>query len=435
MSSSNNEDINSRPIKRKKRCCRICGLPGHDRRICPSKTDRDQQSTRNSNTLTTPPPQVLEQGTDQAVFVDGHDYALDECVYVVIDLETTGFSRTLDHIIEIALEVLTYEGIAVEDGNYSSLVRPPRPVPNVVSQLTGISDDMVKDQRPFSTVIQEVFKFIDDRINFIEESGRREVLHAIFVGHNARRFDFPFLVSEMKENNLLSLLQHRRYRMGLDTMILAKISVQTLNLSIPSSYKLCDLYEYIAGASLENAHRASADVKATSALLRYKPFWGQRKMHFVPFVTEEEPDSNEAKRDDSDIDSDSSVDDPHVNESEEDSSEVPHIAWKQNKTFKGFDCAGKFAEEFQRRRTRLSSGGCHGDRTGLQCAESSVNSPNKAWRQIFTNSILDKIVSYTNLYGEERCKDWVVVTRQDITDFVSILFISKWATCNQQCFR
>jgi hypothetical protein len=42
---------------------------------------------------------------------------------------------------------------------------------------------------------------------------------------------------------------------------------------------------------------------------------------------------------------------------------------------------------------------------GVQCAKNSVNSPNKAWRMIFTNSILDKIVKCTNKYSEEKMSD------------------------------
>ena len=100
-----------------------------------------------------------------------------------------------------------------------------------------------------------------------------------------------------------------------------------------------------------------------------------------------------------------------------------------NKDFKGFDSESKFVAEFQRRNTRATSG----IRTGLQCAESSVNSPSKAWRQVFTNAILDKIMVYTNEYGEENCNDWVTVSRQDITDFF-LFCLSVSQCCVWVCF-
>ena len=54
---------------------------------------------------------------------------------------------------------------------------------------------------------------------------------------------------------------------------------------------------------------------------------------------------------------------------------------------------------------------------------SSVNSPAKAWQQIFTSTILDKIVAYTNLYGNQNAKDWSNIDRQDLLNFFAVLFI------------
>ena len=90
-------------------------------------------------------------------------------MYVVLDLETTGFSYKNNNIIEIAVEVLSHEGIPLEDGLYSSLVRPPRPIPSFVSDLTGITHDMVKTKQIFSVVVVEFFEFINDRINLLDD--------------------------------------------------------------------------------------------------------------------------------------------------------------------------------------------------------------------------------------------------------------------------
>ena len=53
---------------------------------------------------------------------------------------------------------------------------------------------------------------------------------------------------------------------------------------------------------------------------------------------------------------------------------IERTCWQMNKDFKGFDSESKFVEEFQQRNTRAALGIW----TGLQCAESSVNSPSKA---------------------------------------------------------
>ena len=76
-----------------------------------------------------------------------------------------------------------------------------------------------------------------------------------------------------------------------------------------------------------------------------------------------------------------------------------------------------FEQEFTRRLNQIQ--------TGLQCSKSSVNSPGKAWEAIFTNCILDKIVTYTNEYGEAMVSRWMKVTRSNLMNFISILFLAS----------
>jgi hypothetical protein len=63
-------------------------------------------------------------------------------------------------------------------------------------------------------------------------------------------------------------------------------------------------------------------------------------------------------------------------------------------------------------------------KTGLQCLEMEVNTPIRAWRQIFQNHLLDKIVRYTNNYGQLHAKRWQDMTRKDLESFSAVLFIS-----------
>ena len=49
-------------------------------------------------------------------------------------------------------------------------------------------------------------------------------------------------------------------------------------MSLPTSYKLADMVDYI-GAAMHTSHRALADVKGTSAVFRYNPFWVERKRY------------------------------------------------------------------------------------------------------------------------------------------------------------
>jgi hypothetical protein len=53
-----------------------------------------------------------------------------------------------------------------------------------------------------------------------------------------------------------------------------------------------------------------------------------------------------------------------------------------------------------------------------------VSTPIRAWKEIFKDKLLDKIVKYTNEYGQAHAKAWKDITRKDLLSFIAILFIS-----------
>jgi hypothetical protein len=54
-----------------------------------------------------------------------------------------------------------------------------------------------------------------------------------------------------------------------------------------------------------------------------------------------------------------------------------------------------------------------------------VSTPIRAWRLIFTKNLLDKIVRYTNDYGEAKSKEWSDITRKGLEHFIAILFVTS----------
>ena len=79
-------------------------------------------------------------------------------------------------------------------------------------------------------------------------------------------------------------------------------------------------------------------------------------------------------------------------------------------------------ELFEERLT--SSGRSRRRRIGLQCSPIDVNTPIRAWREVFKNTLLEKIVRYTNEYGRLHAKRWNDITRKDLESFLAVLFIS-----------
>ena len=94
--------------------------------------------------------------------------------YVVLDLEMTGLSAKTDHIIEIGAVKIKNNTIV---DTMECLVNPRCKIPTRVTELTGITDDMVRLGRDKDEAILELLEFIDGYI---------------LVGQNIN-FDYSFL--------------------------------------------------------------------------------------------------------------------------------------------------------------------------------------------------------------------------------------------------
>ena len=66
---------------------------------------------------------------------------------IFLDLETTGLSPRDDGITEIGAVILE-EGKPTRE--WSTLVRPKKPIPPEIARMTGISNEMVRDAPAFS---------------------------------------------------------------------------------------------------------------------------------------------------------------------------------------------------------------------------------------------------------------------------------------------
>ena len=81
--------------------------------------------------------------------------------FVVLDLETTGLSPLYDNIIEVA--ILKVRDCKVAE-TYSSLINPERELDDFTTELTGITDKMLKNAPVFKDVAKEIRCFIGDDV-------------------------------------------------------------------------------------------------------------------------------------------------------------------------------------------------------------------------------------------------------------------------------
>ena len=152
--------------------------------------------------------------------------------YTIIDVETTGQSNRITEI-----SIFKYNGNEIID-EFTSLVNPQTFIPDYITSLTGIDNDMVANAPTFKTIAQDVLNITNN---------------SIFVAHNVN-FDYNVIRNEFK---LLDLDFNRK---KLCTVRLAR----KLFPGFPS-YSLGKLCKSL-NINLTDRHRAKGDAKATVVL-------------------------------------------------------------------------------------------------------------------------------------------------------------------------
>jgi DNA polymerase-3 subunit epsilon/ATP-dependent DNA helicase DinG len=147
---------------------------------------------------------------------------------VSLDIETTGLDPVNDAIIEIG--AVRFNGSRIE-AEYSQLINPGRPIPPMITQLTGIKDEMVRREPPIKAIIQDFENFV----------GTCPVL-----GHNVR-FDLGFLRKQTRAFE---------YNDIIDTYELAAVFLPTA-----SRYNLGALQQLLS-IPFPATHRALDDARA-----------------------------------------------------------------------------------------------------------------------------------------------------------------------------
>ena len=163
---------------------------------------------------------------------------------VVFDTETTGIEFGTDRIIEIGAAALEN---GEEQGGFNALIRLPagQTLPHFITQLTGITDEQLRDEGVDERTAAEGFCRLLD--------GAEQPL---LVAYNAQ-FDLNFLYYLLRPLGLLSVLQKPRF--------LDALTVYRDRRNFP--HKLCNAIEAYGLTGVENSHRAVDDARAAALLL------------------------------------------------------------------------------------------------------------------------------------------------------------------------
>lgn len=156
-------------------------------------------------------------------------------MFAIIDIETTGGDPKVNKITEIA--ILIHDGEKLI-GQYTTLVNPGQEIPPFISQLTGITNEMVQNAPSFRDVARQIDELTQGKV---------------FVAHNVR-FDYYFMKEEFKKIGM------HFQRKQLCTVRLSRKIIPGL-----VSYSLGNLCEQIQ-IPIYDRHRAMGDAAATLKL-------------------------------------------------------------------------------------------------------------------------------------------------------------------------
>ena len=163
---------------------------------------------------------------------------------VVFDLETTGLDLVNDRIIQISYIKVSPNDAEGEEQRKSLFVNPGISIPLVVQELTGITDEMVKDAPTF----KQLAKILADTFTGCD-----------FAGYNSNRFDIPMLAEEF-------------LRAGVDFDFSKSRLIDAQSIFYKREPRtLAAAYKFYTGRKMEEdfrAHRADEDTEATYRVLQ-----------------------------------------------------------------------------------------------------------------------------------------------------------------------
>lgn len=159
-------------------------------------------------------------------------------LYAIVDIETTGGYAGAGGITEIAVFVSDGEKIVQQ---YHNLLNPEYTIPRYVEVLTGITNAMVEHEKLFSSIADEVYEILHDKV---------------FVAHNVN-FDYSFIRYYLAQSG---------HHLNCKKLCTVRLGRQILP-GIPS-YSLGNLCRHL-GIQIEQRHRAGGDAAATVRLFHH----------------------------------------------------------------------------------------------------------------------------------------------------------------------
>ena len=154
------------------------------------------------------------------------------------DVEATGLQITTDRIVQIAIIKLTVDG---EQEELNELINPEIIIADEIIAIHGISNEKVANAPTFKQIAQKIADFIGD---------------SDLAGYNSNKYDIPLLAEEFLRADFEIDLSQRNF-----------VDVQNI-FHKKEQRTLAAAYQFYCNKTIENAHNALYDAKATWDVLK-----------------------------------------------------------------------------------------------------------------------------------------------------------------------
>ena len=170
---------------------------------------------------------------------------------IIFDLETTGLPKAEGSDLDSQPKIIEFGAIRVTDGNLEEVDRieffcnPGYPLDPKITKITGITDEMLKDEKPFIANYHKLCDF------FLGEK--------ILVAHNLP-FDRKVLKFELERLDKMT-----KFPWPPEHICTVEVGQKVWG----KMRKLGDVYEELFGKKIEGAHRSMNDVEATAEIVKW----------------------------------------------------------------------------------------------------------------------------------------------------------------------
>ena len=169
---------------------------------------------------------------------------------IVFDVETTGLPKAEGSDLDIQPKIIEFGALKLDDdlkeiGKLEFFCNPGHPLDPMITKITGITDDMLKEEKPFVAYYGELCDFF---------LGEREM-----VAHNLP-FDRKILRFELERLDKVTKFPWPR-----DHICTVEVGQRVWG----KMRKLGDIHEELFGAKIEGAHRSINDVEATVRIVEW----------------------------------------------------------------------------------------------------------------------------------------------------------------------